>query len=370
MQEEQYKDGAILEQNKTREQVASDLLSRYGQGVKKVLDIGCGGGTLVKKLSEQGYDVNGLDLPEVVKNCKKRFPDNEFMSFNAEEDTPPVSDAIIALEVVEHLIDDYGFLKRCNTSSNLIILCLPMSDEIQPCDHHLRYYPPESIMKIMTLTGWRVVFHSIVGPSRFFVAVNNRLECEDREWDPDTYLANSNDAEAMKNWLKPVLDCIDIKRGDRVVEFGCGSGKFSAGLSLMGFNVIATDQLEDMLDRVGLNFPRMNLKTVRARIPDMLDDVPKGVDMALAEGLLEHWLNYNERVGALVSMKGVVRDGGYVAIYVPLRQIRPDEHYYPNKDELVKEMLDAGLKNIKSSTFVSTMRLGHKRSYILCVGEK
>ncbi|MCD7904392.1 MAG: class I SAM-dependent methyltransferase [Clostridiales bacterium] len=40
------------------------ILKKYGQNGKRLLDLGCGTGTMAVMFSEAGYDVTGIDLSE------------------------------------------------------------------------------------------------------------------------------------------------------------------------------------------------------------------------------------------------------------------------------------------------------------------
>lgn len=87
---------------------------KYTNGEKiKVLDCGAGHGAFTKKLFENGYDVEACDLfPEIFYydkvECKKAdvtahlpFEDNTF-------------DAIVAMEIMEHIQDHEVFFKEAN----------------------------------------------------------------------------------------------------------------------------------------------------------------------------------------------------------------------------------------------------------------
>lgn len=87
----------------------------------RVLDIGCGGGILAESMARLGADVTGIDVVE--KNVriasaharKSRLPVQYQHSTAAElADTGRRFDAVLNMEVVEHVADLPAFMESCN----------------------------------------------------------------------------------------------------------------------------------------------------------------------------------------------------------------------------------------------------------------
>jgi len=79
----------------------------------KVLDVGAGQGSFTKKLYEEGFDVSACDLfPETFKynkvECKKVDVSKKFSYADSS------FDVLVAIEVMEHLIDHEIFFRECN----------------------------------------------------------------------------------------------------------------------------------------------------------------------------------------------------------------------------------------------------------------
>lgn len=79
---------------------------------KKILDIGCGDGTITKNLLDMGLDAYGLDYSEVSKN----FLDTRFNKINIQEDKFPFDDntfdIVFSKSVVEHLKEPDYLIKE------------------------------------------------------------------------------------------------------------------------------------------------------------------------------------------------------------------------------------------------------------------
>lgn len=169
-QEKHYSKNVTRERNRTRETIAINLLKKHGIESGKVADVGCGEGGLTVELAKEGYDASGMDLLEVMYECRNRYPENQdlFMVFDAEKDLLPDVDVVIALELVEHLKNDFAFLEMCNRAAEHIIICVPESNDITPVNHHLRYYPRASMEKLLRLAGYKILDYQMDVNSQFF----------------------------------------------------------------------------------------------------------------------------------------------------------------------------------------------------------
>ncbi|MEW5759286.1 MAG: class I SAM-dependent methyltransferase [Candidatus Thermoplasmatota archaeon] len=92
------------------------VMGLLGKPPKKVLDMGCNDGGVVKKLRELGFEAYGVDLASVTDKAKAKYPEikNYLYPLNLEtevaEDFKNKFDFILAFEVIEHLINDQKFL--------------------------------------------------------------------------------------------------------------------------------------------------------------------------------------------------------------------------------------------------------------------
>ena len=111
--------------------------------------------------------------------------------------------------------------------------------------------------------------------------------------------------------------------GARVLEAGCGSGKFSLCFALRGCRLTALDYSATILANVaaarGLveaSVGPLELRLCRGDL-EHLPLQPGQFDLVINEGVVEHWLDGDERRAVLRAMAGAARPGGAVAVIVP-----------------------------------------------------
>lgn len=108
------------------------------------------------------------------------------------------------------------------------------------------------------------------------------------------------------------------------LEAGCGSGKLSLALALLGFKVTALDYAKNALDAAAFNKKeleaRLKTKLNITFVTGNLEDLSLPVDyfdLVLNEGVIEHWLEKKTRVNVLKQMTKVTKPGGTVVVIVP-----------------------------------------------------
>lgn len=130
---------------------------------KKILDLGCGGGSLTYVLSSDGADVTGVDNEELgVKFAEENLDsvDNgelkyRFIQASAYELPFPDQyfDVVVSCEVIEHLSEPEKMLKearRVLRDGGKIVLTTPYrSTEVPQDENHVKEYYPGEVLELM-----------------------------------------------------------------------------------------------------------------------------------------------------------------------------------------------------------------------------
>jgi len=109
----------LISGNNFTYRIILNVVNKYLESPKKILDIGCGAGTLSLYLASKGNDINGIDISsKAIKRCKEsaqylKIKNASFKRMNFPNQIPNLKyDFIICSEVIEHLKNDNMALNR------------------------------------------------------------------------------------------------------------------------------------------------------------------------------------------------------------------------------------------------------------------
>ena len=141
-----------------------------------VCEIGCGAGEIFRqllinsseKISFCGYEISA----DAFELCKPRKTDRlDFKLANLLEDTSAYYDIVMAIDVIEHVEDYFGFLRLLKERGNYKIFHIPldmtvlhvlrMSSILRYRKHagHIHYFSKDTALETLKDTGYEIIDH-------------------------------------------------------------------------------------------------------------------------------------------------------------------------------------------------------------------
>ena len=154
-----------------------------------------------------------------------------------------------------------------------------------------------------------------------------------REFYESVWAGMPDDPEPWAWEERRALLLAEARAGERVLDLGCGAGRFVAVLREAGAEPVGVELAEAALERARRNVPGADLRLLA---PD--GSIPLGhgeVDLVWCSEVLEH---VPDTVALLTEVRRVLRRGGRLLVTVPdhgpLRRVlialfRHDAHYDP-----------------------------------------
>jgi len=132
----------------------------------------------------------------------------------------------------------------------------------------------------------------------------------------------------------------NVTAGERVLDVGCGEGRFAAELARAGAEVVAVDVAEEPLRRARMRHPELDLRLIDAAGPWELPDA--AFEVVWAGEVIEHVL---DTAAWLSEVRRVLRSGGVLLLSTPahgrltllrlaLSRRAFAEHFEPRGDHL------------------------------------
>ena len=141
---------------RARARLTQELLGRLGVAPPaRVLDAGCGWGTTLEALERAGYRATGADISRRALERLDR-PARDLVEVDLTKPLPPEEvggyDAVLALDVIEHLDDDRAAVSRLGELARpggYVVVSVParpdLFSEFDRIQGHRRRYLPETL---------------------------------------------------------------------------------------------------------------------------------------------------------------------------------------------------------------------------------
>lgn len=174
-----------------RRAVLLDVLRRHAPPgtIGRLVDLGAGVGTVATHLNQHGYVVDYAELfPEALRLCEagaraalgEAADRRRFFAVDLTEDLPPLDhDGALLLDVIEHLDDDVGALRRVATAigpEKLVVVTVPAFSFLwsawDDAEKHRRRYTRASLSSVLDAAGLEVRWMTHFFGPLFFAALS------------------------------------------------------------------------------------------------------------------------------------------------------------------------------------------------------
>ncbi len=141
-------------------QIIVDLIRPLG--VKSILDAGCGNGANLEAIQRQLEitDVTGIDLSENALSIARRRVRGEFKAVNLEtEKLDRTFDLVLTSQVIEHVIDDDGFLMKLRDMAGRYVIVATLQGRMRKSEAHIghvRNYTRRGLEEQMQRAGFKI----------------------------------------------------------------------------------------------------------------------------------------------------------------------------------------------------------------------
>jgi len=152
------------------------MFCRHGIKPSSVCEVGCGAGEVLKQLQHMlgpecefiGYDIS----PQAIELAASRQGERlRYVLGDATQMTGLSYDAVLVLDVVEHLEDYFNFLRRIKPMAKYKVFEIPLDLSVQTVMRvtpllndrqrygHIHYFNKETALQLLADVGYEIVDH-------------------------------------------------------------------------------------------------------------------------------------------------------------------------------------------------------------------
>lgn len=127
-----------------------------------------------------------------------------------------------------------------------------------------------------------------------------------------------------------------LNSGDKIIDIGAGSGKYSIALKNEGYDVTAVELVKPNIGKIRINDPTLNV--VEANATDLSIFKDNEFDVAIMFGPMYHLYSKQDKLKALSEAKRITKKYIFVTYimneYAVIEYAFKDNHYKEIKDKL------------------------------------
>ena len=334
--------------------LVEELLQRFpaDKGRLTILDVGCGYGTHLRLAADRGWKCFGIEPSAHGREVAgERHGERMSIVERAEDILPQRFDLILMLEVIEHLKDPYPlfytlFGRDAIGPDTLVVITTPnaRSNEAVADPGAWAYRHPPSHLVFYSARSLEILLHRLMFKNvsiRGLVPLPQNAACryEDEQFsrndDLREFLGVAAEAsgsafhEFMREryvpgsyWRLTEYEHLPryslattLARGERVLDFGCGTGYGSAALAEVAQSVVGLDIAADAIEwaRQMHRSPRLEF-ACRSDLGRGL--APASFDLVTCFEMIEH-VNHETQVETIRNIAILLKPAGKLVISTP-----------------------------------------------------
>ncbi len=168
--------------SRARSEIIITFLKQQNIQDRRMLEIGCGKGVVVRALRDAHFDCLGVDIANIESN--PRVHEYVWTNMNFTELSVEIQNSVqvvLLFDVIEHIEDEQKFLETIrNTFPNLthvvctVPACMTIWSNFDTYNGHYRRYTKDSLRMILKKSGFitgsiKYFFHALYIPARLCV---------------------------------------------------------------------------------------------------------------------------------------------------------------------------------------------------------